>query len=103
MSEPDSRWAKSVEGELYDCKTCSHLKDNASHELWMRLLTGQKLSDHFVHDVLWREKVCEECREDTRDHSSLVRETLPDSASSHIPWDTQHTHAHRFMLRKILL
>ena len=42
----------------------------------MRLLTGEELPDHFVHDVLWREKVREECGQHPSQHTSLVRVTL---------------------------
>ena len=60
----------------------THLEDDTSHELRVRLLTGQELSDHFVHDVLGREEVGQEGWKDAGNHPRLVRETLPDPAQN---------------------
>ena len=49
----------------------------------MRLLAGEKLADHFVHDVLRWEEVGEEGGEDAGDDAGLVGEPLPDPVPTH--------------------
>ena len=38
----------------------NYLEHNSGHELWMWLLIGQEFTNHFVHDILWREEVRQE-------------------------------------------
>ena len=38
----------------------NYLEHNPGHELRMWLLIGQEFTNHFVHDILWREEVREE-------------------------------------------
>lgn len=48
------------------------LVDNGGHELWVRLLVGQELSNDLVHDVLWREEVIQELGQNPGHHPSLT-------------------------------
>lgn len=48
------------------------LVDNGGHELWVRLLVGEELSNDLVHDVLWREEVVQELRQNPGHHPSLA-------------------------------
>jgi len=55
----------------------SHLKHDVCHQLGMRLLTRQKLGNHFVHHVLWRKEIHQECWQNPCNNTSLVRITFP--------------------------
>lgn len=58
------------------------LVDDSSHELWVRLLIGQELSDDLVHDVLRREEVVQELRKNPGHHPCLAGETLTDPGTA---------------------
>ena len=68
---------------------CYHLEHNISHQLWMRLLAWQKLSNHFVHDILRWKKVHQECWQNPRNNTRLVRITFP--YSTELVQTTCHT------------
>lgn len=53
-------------------RPAADLVDDSGHELWVRLLIGQELSDDLVHDVLWREEVVQKLWQNPGHHSSLA-------------------------------
>lgn len=59
--------------------------DHGGHELWVRLLVGQELSDDLVHDILCREEVVQELGQDPGHHPSLAGQTLPDPVATGEP------------------
>ncbi len=64
----------------YNPHHVTYLEDDPGHELRVRLLIGQELANHFVHDVLRRKEVGEEGRKHPSDDLGLVRKPLPDPA-----------------------
>ena len=65
---------RACEGESFPTDLVNH----TGHELWIRLLIGQELPDDLVHDVLRREEVVQELRQDPGHHPRLAGETLTD-------------------------
>ena len=57
------------------------LVDDGSHELWVRLLIGQKLPDDLVHDVLRREEVVQKLGQDPGHDPGFAGQALPDPGS----------------------
>lgn len=49
-----------------------NLKDNLCHKLWVRLLTRNKLSYHFIHYILRWEEISKESWQDSGDHSGFI-------------------------------
>ena len=54
-------------------EAAAYPEDDARHERRVRLLAGEELADDFVHDVLRREEVEQEVRQDARDETRLAR------------------------------
>lgn len=56
----------------------SYLVHDSGHELWVRLLIGQELSDDLVHDILRREEVFQKLGQNPGHHAGFTWQTLPD-------------------------
>lgn len=84
MKEPliNPALEKDIMGLILFLCLVADLVDNSGHELWVRLLIGQELSDDFVHDVLWREEVVQKLGQNPRHDPSLTGQTLPDPAGT---------------------
>lgn len=54
------------------------LVHDSGHELWVRLLIGQELSDDLVHDILRWEEVFQKLGQNPGHHPGLAGQTLPD-------------------------
>ena len=64
-----------------DSCPATDLVNDSGHELWVRLLIGEELSDDLVHDVLWREEVIQKLGQNPGHYTSLAWQTLPDSTN----------------------
>lgn len=53
-----------------------YLEHNHSDHLRVGLLTGDKLPDDFVHDVLWRKEISQECRKYSSNNPCFIRIAL---------------------------
>lgn len=63
-----TRWLVRTESS----RQAADLVDDGSHELWVRLLIRQELSDDLVHDILGWEEVVQKLWKDSGHHPSFA-------------------------------